>query len=186
MTYQDAAQTDEEIGAGLSPCPFCGGPSRCVFVTGMAFDFWCGCEPCNVYVRRRCRDDLGTRDYERRAAAAAGWNKRTQISKIERIQQTLTASENTIVRLARERDDAREQRRKWQEASAQDRAEIARLQDAKRRALAIADERGKENDRLQAALRKITRLTGYDNLPDAWVIANEALKDNAAEQIAWK
>ena len=34
-------------------------------------------------------------------------------------------------------------------------AEIERLQDAKRRALAIADERGKENDRLRADLAKI-------------------------------
>lgn len=32
-------------------------------------------------------------------------------------------------------------------------AEIERLQDAKRRALAIADERAKENDRLRAALK---------------------------------
>jgi hypothetical protein len=34
-------------------------------------------------------------------------------------------------------------------------AEIERLQDAKRRALAIADERSKENVRLRAALQKI-------------------------------
>ena len=46
-------------------------------------------------------------------------------------------------------------------------AEIWRLQDAKRRALAIADERGKENDRLRAALKQIVdkaTWTGTDGL----------------------
>ncbi len=51
-------------------------------------------------------------------------------NEIARLLKTVTASENTIVRLARERDDAREQRRKWQEASVADRAESERLRAA--------------------------------------------------------
>jgi hypothetical protein len=61
---------------GLLPCPFCGGPARSIFVTGMCFHFWCGCDVCQVYTQRKARDDLGNRDTEREQAAIGAWNKR--------------------------------------------------------------------------------------------------------------
>lgn len=54
-------------------------------------------------------------------------------------------------------------------------AENERLRAAKRRALAIADERAKENMALRAALKEIRSLTAKHDLPDAWKIADRAL-----------
>jgi hypothetical protein len=52
-------------------------------------------------------------------------------------------------------------------------AEIARLQDAKRAALAIADERSKENVGLRAALKPFADLAAMlppDVIPDHWPV----------------
>jgi hypothetical protein len=57
--------------------------------------------------------------------------------------------------------------------------EIERLQEAKRRALAIADERSKENVKLRAALQKIADLSDSEadeRLDDAICIARNALQ----------
>ncbi|MDB5612086.1 MAG: hypothetical protein JWP25_8986 [Bradyrhizobium sp.] len=57
--------------------------------------------------------------------------------------------------------------------------EIERLQEAKRRALVIADERSKENVKLRAALQKIADLSDSEadeRLDDAICIARNALQ----------
>jgi len=54
-------------------------------------------------------------------------------------------------------------------------AEITRLQEARRAALKVADERSKENARLRAALQSIRRLGGDNDLPDAWAIVDRTL-----------
>jgi hypothetical protein len=59
-------------------------------------------------------------------------------------------------------------------------AEIARLQEAKRRALAVADERSRENVALRAELTLIADIaeasTTANSLPNIARIAREALK----------
>ncbi len=57
------------------------------------------------------------------------------------------------------------------------RDEIARLQDAKRRALAIADERTIQNTALRQALMKIRDVVGTST--EAWLIAERALEQKA-------
>jgi hypothetical protein len=56
----------------------------------------------------------------------------------------------------------------WWAVSVKQRREIKRLQDAKRRALALADERGIEADRLRVALQTIADNCDPDDPP--WTI----------------
>ena len=59
---------------GLLPCPFCGGPASVFFVTGMAFDWRCGCEQCHIH--KRLRTKIGDVTDPERKLAIEGWNRR--------------------------------------------------------------------------------------------------------------
>jgi hypothetical protein len=71
---------------------------------------------------------------------------------------TLEAAAAEVDRLTSELTEQFEELAYNQNAVIRLKAELERLQDAKRRALAIADERGKENAALRAVLNEIVTL----------------------------